>query len=168
MVQHRLSRRGVLAGIAALSSVPTASVGADTIELEWDDLLPEGTSTVPNSLRGIVDHDGASLSSQQPVSSGVRTDWNGKTVRLPGYVVPIEYDGTGVTAFLLVPYVGACVHVPPPPANQLILVSTKRPYELEGMFEAVKVTGTLGTASMSTELADVGYTIEATKIAPFS
>jgi len=167
MVKHRLTRRGVLAGVAALSSAPFAAVAADTVDLDWDDLLPDGTTTVPNSLRGIVEHDESSLASQQPVSSGVRTDWNGKTVRLPGFIVPIEYDGTGVTTFILVPYVGACVHVPPPPANQLVLVTTKRPYELDGLFEAVKVTGKLGTASTSTELADVGYTLVATKIAPY-
>ena len=167
MVNHRLTRRGVLAGVAALSAAPFAAVAADTVDLDWDDLLPDGTKTIPNSLRGIVEHDESSLASQQPVSSGVRTDWNGKAVRLPGFVVPIEYDGTGVTTFILVPYVGACVHVPPPPANQLVLVTTKRPYELEGLFEAVKVTGKLGTASTSTELADVGYTMVATKIAPY-
>ncbi len=167
MTKHRISRRSAFVGIAAFSFVPSRVLAAETIELAWDDLLPEGTSTIPNSLRGIVDHDGASLSSQQPESTGIRTDWNGKTVQLPGFVVPIEYDGTGVTTFLLVPYVGACVHVPPPPANQLVLVISKRPYELEGMFEAVKVTGKLGTASTSTELADVGYVMEATKIAPF-
>ena len=168
MAKHRLTRRDVVAGIAALSAAPDAVLAADIVELEWNDLLPEGTSTIPNSLRGIVEHDESSLASQQPVSSGVRTDWNGKTVQLPGFVVPIEYDGTGVTSFILVPYVGACVHVPPPPANQLVLVTTKRPYELDGLFEPVKVTGKLGTASTSTELADIGYTLAATKVKPYS
>ena len=46
--------------------------------------------------------------------------YNGKLVRIPGYLVPLEYDGTGVSAALLVPYVGACIHVPPPPANQMV------------------------------------------------
>lgn len=167
MIKHRLTRRGVVAGIAAFSSFPAKVSAADTVELKWEDLLPEGTTSIPNSLRGIIEHDGSATASQQPISSGVRTEWNGKSVRLPGYVVPITYDGTGVTAFLLVPYVGACVHVPPPPANQLVLVSTKRPYEIDGLFEAVTVTGKLGTASIATQLADVGYTLEATKIRPF-
>ena len=39
---------------------------------------------------------------------------DGKSVRIPGYVLPLEFEDTGVTAFLLVPYVGACIHAPPP------------------------------------------------------
>lgn len=168
MARHRLTRRGIVAGIAALSAAPAAVLAADVVELEWDDLLREGTTKVPNSLRGVVEHEGSSLAGLQPTSSGVRTDWNGKTVQLPGFVVPIDYDGTGVTAFILVPYVGACVHVPPPPANQLVLVTAERPFELENLFEAVKVTGKFGTASTSTHLADVGYTLAATKVKPYS
>ncbi|MGR3614452.1 MAG: DUF3299 domain-containing protein [Paracoccaceae bacterium] len=167
MVKHRLTRRGLLAGTAAFSLVPAALVAGDIVELDWNDLLPEGTAKVPHALRGVVQH-GDTLASQQPTSSGIREDWNGKTVQIPGFVVPIEYDGIGVTSFILVPYVGACVHVPPPPSNQLVLVSTKRPYELGGLFEAVMVTGEFGTAETSTELADIGYTLAATKVKPYS
>ena len=168
MATFRFTRRAAMAGLAAVSSMTGAVLAGQTVELDWDDLLPEGTSTLPNSLRGIVEHDESALASQQPVSTGVRTDWNGQTVRLPGFIVPIEYDGSGVTTFILVPFVGACVHVPPPPANQLVLVSTKRPYELEGMFEAVTVTGKFGTTSVTTEIADIGYTMTATKITPYN
>jgi hypothetical protein len=86
---------------------------------------------------------------------------------MSGFVVPIDYSGTGVTAFLLVPYVGACVHVPPPPANQLVLVSTETPYESKGLFEPVTVTGMFGTASVATQLADVGYALSADAIEPY-
>ena len=95
---------------------------------------------------------------------GVRTEWNNQIVRLPGFIVPIDYSGTGVTAFILVPYVGACVHVPPPPANQLVFVTTNDPYEGTGLFEAVNVTGMFGTASMSTQLADIAYALSADQI----
>jgi len=88
-------------------------------------------------------------------------------IRLPGYIVPIEYSGSGVTAFILVPFVGACVHVPPPPANQLVFVTTSTPYESASLFEAVNVIGMFGVSSMSTHLADIGYALSADKIEPF-
>lgn len=139
----------------------------DIVDLQWHDLLPEGEVFVPNVLQDLIDHDGPSLSSQQPASSGVRTDWNGQVVRLPGFIVPLDQRGTGVVAFILVPFVGACIHVPPPPANQLVFVTTEEPYESAGLFEPVQVTGLFSVSSVSTYLADVGYALTAENIKPF-
>lgn len=163
----RLKRRDAILGLSALALVPRPAFSIDYIDLEWSDLVPEGESFIPPMLQGIIDHDGSSLISEQPESGGLRTDWNGKTVRLPGYIVPIDYSGTGVTAFILVPFVGACVHVPPPPANQLVFVTTQEPYENSGLFEAVNVVGMFGTASMTTQLAEIGYALSADLIEPF-
>ena len=163
-----LSRRGFISVAASVLVLQNSAIADEFIDLKWNDLLPEGQSAIPSSLLGLVEHDGPSLSSQQPLSTGVRTDWNGKIVRLPGFIIPIEYSGSGVTAFLLAPYVGACVHVPPPPANQLVLVTTDTPYESSGMFESVNVIGTFGTVSITTQLAEVGYVLSAERIAPFS
>ena len=71
-----------------------------------------------------------------------------------------------LSAFILVPFVGACVHVPPPPANQLVLVTTQTPFNSKGLYDPVNVTGRLNTASTSTELADVGYALVAQRIEP--
>jgi hypothetical protein len=165
--EGRLTRRGLIAGAFATPLLRSAAWAEEVIDLEWSDLLPEGETAIPNVLSGLINHDEAPLYSQQPASSGVRTDWNGRIVRIPGYIVPIDYSGTGVTAFILVPYVGACVHVPPPPANQLIFVTTSEPYETSGLFEAVNVTGMFGVSSLSTQLADIGYALSADKIEPF-
>ena len=139
----------------------------DIVDLQWHDLLPEGEGFVPNGVQDLIDHDGPSLSSQQPASSGVRTDWNGQVVRLPGFIVPLDQRGTGVVAFILVPFVGACIHVPPPPANQLVFVTTEEPYESASLFEPVQVTGLFSVSSVSTYLADVGYALTAENIKPF-
>lgn len=156
MVRAGLSRRRLLGALGA----------AEAIDLAWTDLLPEGETPLPPELSGIVEHDGAGPTRRQPASGGVRTEWNGRIVRLPGFVVPIDYDGTGVTVFILVPYVGACVHVPPPPANQLVLVTTERPYEVGGLFEPVRVTGSFGATPTRTELAEIGYALSAERIRP--
>jgi hypothetical protein len=167
MVTQLFRRRTVLAAIASAASMPTFSFADDVTDLEWSDLLPEGERVVPRAFAGLIDHESAPLSSQQPDSSGRRNDWNGKIVRLPGFVVPIDQTSEGVTAFILVPYVGACVHVPPPPANQLVFVTTEKPYEVAGLFEAVNVTGMFGTASTYTQLAQIGYALSADSIEPY-
>lgn len=167
MVARGPRRRSVLAGLAASTLVPQVARARDIVDLQWHDLLPEGEVFVPNVLQDLIDHDGPSLSSQQPASSGVRTDWNGQVVRLPGFIVPLDQRGTGVVAFILVPFVGACIHVPPPPANQLVFVTTEEPYESAGLFEPVQVTGLFSVSSVSTYLADVGYALTAENIKPF-
>lgn len=159
MVTGRITRRAAALGLVALAGLPGLLRADEVLDIKWADLLPPGEAAPPAALQGVIRHDDAPLASQQPASSGVRTDWNGRTVRLSGFILPLDYAGTGLTVFMLVPYVGACIHVPPPPANQLIMVTTKRPYEPGGLFEAVTVTGVLGTVSTETALAMVGYTL---------
>lgn len=167
MVDPYLSRRALLMAMGAAAMFPNRSLAEDFIDLNWTDLIPEGQKVIPPAIQSLIQHDGPDLSSAQPPSQGVRTEWNGEIVRLPGFIVPIDYSGTGVTAFILVPFVGACVHVPPPPANQLVFVTTGKPYQSTGLFEAVNVTGMFGTASMSTQLADIAYALSADHIEPF-
>ena len=167
MVKRHFDRRAVMAGMGAMTLLPNAATADDVIDLEWGDLLPKNELVVPNILQGFIDHEGAPLASQQPQSSGVRSEWNGKIIRLPGFIVPVDYDGAAVTAFILVPYVGACVHVPPPPANQLVFVTTPTPFESKGLYQAVNVTGMFGVSAISTQLADVGYALSAEEIVPY-
>ncbi|AML51809.1 DUF3299 domain-containing protein [Falsihalocynthiibacter arcticus] len=168
MVNRHLQRRALLAGMAAATLVPSMASAEEYIDLDWEDLLPEDQPTIPSALLSSRAHDErAPLTSKQPESNGVRTEWNGQIVRLPGFIVPIDYTGTGVTAFILVPYVGACVHVPPPPANQLVFVTTPTPYESSDLFEPVNVIGMFGVSSLSTHLAEIGYALSADKIEPY-
>jgi len=148
-------------------------------ELEWDDLMP--ADWMPkNPLEGLSDEELAGLldGSEQAnrlleqylevqASAPVVGELDGETVRLPGFVVPLEFTETAVSEFLLVPYFGACIHVPPPPSNQIVYVQTAKPYDIRGLFEAVWVTGRLRTSVQMTELADAGYTLEATTVEPY-
>ena len=163
-----MNRRRVLSAIALATLGPSLARADEVIDLEWEDLLPDGVDVpVQNWFLGEIHDSINDLMGRQPASAGVRGDWNGKIVRMPGFIVPIDYSGTGVTAFILVPYVGACVHVPPPPANQLVFVTTETPYESDGLFEAVNVTGMFGVSSIRTQIAEVGYALSADKIEPF-
>lgn len=104
---------------------------------------------------------------QQPSSSAapaVVAELDGQRVRIGGYVVALDFDATKIKEFLLVPFVGACIHVPPPPPNQIIYVKTAEGFEVNGQFDPVYVTGTLKTARQFTGLAATGYTMEAEKV----
>lgn len=90
---------------------------------------------------------------------------DGKRVEIGGYVVPLDLDARSVTELLLVPFVGACIHVPPPPSNQVIHVTAEQPMLIKGLFDPVWVTGRLSVQLTSTGLADAGYTLKAERIA---
>lgn len=100
---------------------------------------------------------------------------DGQTVRLPGYVLPLEITGKKVTEFLLVPWVGACIHTPPPPPNQIVHVRADTPFEVTSLFAPVWVTGRLAAGAIRRELTlldgssdiDIGYTVRASRIEPF-
>lgn len=167
------TRRALLASSATVLALPllNGSVLAETPQdLEWSDLVPDGSSgETMDRLRnlGVVQHGQLSTPFEQDTRAQLTRDYDGKLVRLPGYVVPLDFEGTFVKAFLLVPYVGACIHVPPPPPNQLVFVTTETPYNLKGLFEPVIVTGTFGAAATATTLAEVGYSMTAQTIVPY-
>lgn len=166
------TRRGLLAGAAAALALAAGRPGAAAapIELEWDQLIPAGEGTDYDRMKsvlGIIEHGELSSPWDQDTAAAVTTEFNGKRVRLPGFVVPLDFEGAGVKRFLLVPYVGACIHVPPPPPNQIVYVETPKPYEGAGLFDAVWVTGTFSTMAVATELAEIGYILMADGIAPY-
>jgi hypothetical protein len=93
---------------------------------------------------------------------------NGKYVKLPGYLVPLESDAGGLlNEFLLVPYFGACIHVPPPPPNQIVYVKLKKPFNLSSMADPYWVIGTMSTTPWSGDVADTDYTMTADRLEPF-
>lgn len=94
-------------------------------------------------------------------SSKTVAAFDGKPIRLGGYPVPLETDAEGrSTLFFLVPYPGACIHVPPPPPNQLVLVRYPKGIELEDIYNPLWVSGTLKIEQVNNELADAAYAME--------
>lgn len=108
-------------------------------------------------------------------AQAVNSALNGQQVRLPGYLLPLEFSGKQVTEFLLVPWVGACIHTPPPPPNQIVHVKADKPFDTAGMFAPVWVTGqiTAGVTKKSLYLidgssdVDIGYSLQATRVEPY-
>lgn len=89
---------------------------------------------------------------------------NGKDIRIGGYPVPLETDAKGrSTLFFLVPYPGACIHVPPPPPNQLILVRYPKGLKLDDIYTPLWVEGKVKVEKISNDLADAAYALDAQK-----
>jgi hypothetical protein len=100
-------------------------------------------------------------------AEAVVPELDGQRIRMPGYVLPLEFEGTQVIEFLLVPFVGACIHTPPPPPNQIVHVRVDKGIKDWGMFHPVWVTGDMSVQASTQELylvdgsddINVGYSV---------
>ena len=112
---------------------------------------------------------------KRAATSAVNPAIDGKTIRMPGYVLPLEFSGSKVTEFLLVPWVGACIHTPPPEANQIVYVKADKAFEIRRTFDAVWVTGRIAAAGSKRSVQivdgsadiDVGYSMRAALVEPY-
>lgn len=159
--------------------LPLNATGAEPVqELEWDTLIPEDFR--PDKIMaqfGDINELDDDDPRTQKILEELEAVWaeapvveslDGKRVKLPGFVVPIEGDGKKVSEFLLVPYYGACIHVPPPPANQTVYVKVpKGDAKIREAFDTVWVTGTLSAKSFTSDLATAGYQIEAEEVTAY-
>ncbi|MGQ8364604.1 DUF3299 domain-containing protein [Glaciecola sp. 1036] len=130
-------------------------------ELFWEDLVPIDF-VVPEVN---VNHNG-NMSQAEP-DAPVVEELNNTLVKIPGFVVPLEGDSTAITEFLLVPFFGACIHVPPPPSNQIVYVKFSEGVPISNLNDAIWVTGTLSTEGWKGDIASVGYRLTGIKIDSF-
>lgn len=192
MMRPKQALSATLAALAALAvallltSTPYAA--EPPVELKWDQLVPPAppkprkpVSFLPPGGAGDPAAQAGAPSVNAPPPSAPEGKWmsvpsksdgpvpvveafNGKRVHIGGYVVPLDFTATTIKEFLLVPFVGACIHVPPPPANQIIYVKSEKGLEVQGSFDPVYVTGTMKVEPAFTGLAEAGYSIDADKI----
>lgn len=135
-------------------------------EIFWEDLIPKGHVQIDTQDQ--ASHEGTEQNWVQPdLDAPVVKELNGQSVSLPGFVVPLEGDSEMITEFLLVPYFGACIHVPPPPPNQIVHVTIKGGVPIESLYDAIVVTGVISTETWSGDIAQVGYKMTAVGVAPF-
>lgn len=144
--------------------------------ITWDELVPKDWDPMKEfkglDMNSMVDGDPRATAMMKKL----REVWDnaptnpalvGQAVRIPGFVVPLEEGKDGVKEFLLVPYFGACVHSPPPPANQIIHVLPKDAAKVRSM-DAVWISGTLATLKTDSYMGASSYRVEATAVEPYS
>ncbi len=152
---------------------------AELPETDWLELMPKSDQKALEQMPEI-DHNSPEAQGTFTAKGGLKQSkglpavmystktvpaMNGKTVRLGGYPVPLETDAKGhSTLFFLVPYPGACIHVPPPPPNQMVLIRYPKGLKLDDIYTPLWVVGTLKVEKVSNDLADAAYALEASKV----
>ncbi len=186
------------AAVAALAALPAAAQGQDGVPLmkpalpapaparaapgaprtiTWDVLVPPGWDPFKEfkdlNFQAMDDGDPRAIA----LLRKMREVWDaapvnpavvGQNVRIPGFIVPLEDSKDGLKEFLLVPYFGACIHSPPPPANQIVHVLPRTPAKGLRSMDAVWITGTLATVRTDSYMGAASYRIEAVNVAPYT
>ena len=99
------------------------------------------------------------------LSTTVVPEMNGKAIRIPGFIVPLEFnDDKTVSQFFLVPFFGACIHVPPPPPNQVIHVTSSNGVELENLYTPHWISGVVNSIYTENEIATATYAMDAISV----
>lgn len=167
----------VLSILCAALLLPGVALAEPEIpELSWDDLVPSDYR--PENLLGnldlstLTDADPRAQEAMEKLKklwedAPVVKTFTGQRVRLPGFAIPLETDTTTAKSFILVPYYGACIHVPPPPSNQIVLVNAPGGVNIKEAFETVMVDGTLRAEAARTDVGHAGYTLTAIKVTPY-
>lgn len=145
-------------------------------QIEWDDLMPadwdpmKGVQTL--QLMALGDGDPRASAALEKLKKAwdeapVVPAMDKQHVVIAGFAVPLDAEGTSVHEMLLVPYFGACIHTPPPPANQVIHVILPKPAKGVRMMDTVWITGTLHVATATTSLGPSGYQLDGESVAPY-
>jgi len=146
-------------------------------QIEWEDLTPKGWDPMAAfkgiDLARLQDSDPKAMEALDRMKSAwnqapVNSSLDGQKVRIAGFVVPLERKGEQVVEFLLVPYFGACIHVPPPPANQIIHVIVDKPVEGMRTMDAMWVSGRLKVHRADTGMGVSGYQMRSELLAPYT
>jgi uncharacterized protein len=159
--------RPLFLAAALLLAVTTAF--AQPRNLDWVELIPEDERETFDAAPPPPPHDYLSgesggFAAMQVMNFRVNDKLEGQQVRMPGFIVPLELDAKGlVTEFFLVPYFGACIHVPPPPPNQMVYVVMDKGISLDSMYSAYWITGKMSTKTRSTALGAAAYTLAGTR-----
>ena len=166
-------RKAILVTLLCLA----AAIRAESYrELDWDALVPKGwqpDAELANTNLGWLQDDDPKA---RELLARLKRAWDaapvepalkGARVRLPGYVVPLERKGDELREFLLVPYYGACIHTPPPPANQIVHVLPAKPLRGIQTMDAVWVSGTLDTVRVETGMGAAGYRLKADAVTAY-
>ncbi|MDX8442025.1 DUF3299 domain-containing protein [Mesorhizobium australafricanum] len=153
--------------IAAVLGLAASQASAETAHILWKDLRPAAQAVaedanLPMIAAKLPDH-GETLS----------LNLQDRTIQLAGYALPVDRDDDLVFQFLLVPWTGACSHMPTPPPNQIVLVTPAHPYRMSEAYEPVAVTGVLKPGMEKSQLfildgvsiVQSGYTVRKAEVA---
>ena len=171
---------GLIAALLISFGALNPILAADYEEIDWVALMPEDDLSAllnrPEFLNDIADGSAADsiddfasrqLEDEQAqryqqalVSTRVIEAFDGKAIRIPGFIVPLEQnDEQKATAFFVVPYFGACLHMPPPPPNQILYVEYKEGIAVENLYDPYWFEGTVKIDNHESALGTSAYSL---------
>lgn len=171
----------LVAGNLSAASEKESGENGQFKTVEWTDLMPkedlEALSNPPDYINEVEDGsledqlDGQFQNTfdtpvddryqQALVSTSVIDELDGKSIRIPGFIVPLEFnDDQTITQFFLVPFFGACIHVPPPPPNQIVLVNYPKGLKLNALYDPFWISGVLKTSLQANDMATSAYAMD--------
>ncbi len=171
---------GLIAALLVLTSTLNLASAAVYEEIDWVALMPEDDLSAllnrPEFLNDIADGSAADsiddfaskqLEDEQAqryqqalVSTRVIDEFDGKAIRIPGFIVPLEQnEEQKATAFFVVPYFGACLHMPPPPPNQILYVEYKDGVAVENLYDPYWFEGTVKIDNHESALGTSAYSL---------
>lgn len=156
----------------------TAVTSSEVIKIDWDALIPNShrpdSKLIEQYNNGEIDAEDPRIIALKELMrellelAPVNKELAGRMIKLPGFALPIEHDGDKVTEFLLLPYHGACLHVPAPPANQIVYVRIPGGTTAASkVYDTVWVTGRLSIEHIENDMAESGYVMDAVEVVPF-
>jgi len=155
---------------------PSNKSGDAFKEIAWESLIPKNWDAMAPfkglKLDKMEDGDPRAVEAllkakQYWKNAPIDPSMDGASVRIPGFVVSLEREGESLKEFLLVPYFGACIHVPPPPANQIIHVHSAKPVKDIRTMDAVWIDGVLKVERSDTMMGSAGYSMTSVKVEPY-
>jgi len=157
--------------------------------VEWPDLMPpevlaillnppeyiaeieDGSAEdqISSQMKSAVNQSEEDAYQKALVSTDVNENLDGAMIRIPGFVVPLEFDEEQtISQFFLVPYFGACLHMPPPPPNQIILVNAPKGIQMSALYDPFWIEGQLSTSFQENDMATSAYAMQLKRIEPYS
>lgn len=165
-----------LTQLAEAKETKSASSSDSIRRIEWTDLTPplsaeaqQAAAELNMRIDQMTDQEIAiAMDRIQAEGDTLMTELDDKNVELEGFLVPIDFDAETVTDFVLVPWFGACIHVPPPPPNQIVFVKYPDGIPMseieENFYTPFKIKGKIKAARAKTDLAEVGYQMTASDV----
>lgn len=170
MLTDVLSRRWFACLGLGLLFLVSLSVYAEPREIDWLELMPaEDLALLENMPEIEHEGDGPSLLPDEIMTGRVVPEMDNVEGRIPGFVVPLKAtDDMRILEFFLVPYYGACIHVPPPPPNQIIHVKYREGFTLTALYEPVWIEGKLEIERTENDLGTSSYSMVAQSVKPYT
>lgn len=139
---------------------------AEPREIDWLELMPsEDLALLENMPEIVHEGEGPALLPDEIMTGRVVPEMDQVEGRIPGFVVPLTVaDDMRILEFFLVPYYGACIHVPPPPPNQIIHIKYEEGITLEALYDPVWVQGELVIERTEKDIGTSSYSMVAQSV----